>query len=139
MTNPKGENGPVALIDITGRIKPSIEFIPMSVRFKDIKAGQKISTKLTAVIDSRLIKIGMIPDLSCSNKYVVVTPIDIKSISIPDQLTKISKIKFTYRIEISSNAPLGVIMGHIGYNTSNANNRKIGVKSQLAYSYFHSC
>ena len=54
---------PVARLEITGTLRPSVTLTPEAVDFGTVAAGQARTVNLTAIVDSRLLSAGTPPSL----------------------------------------------------------------------------
>jgi peroxiredoxin len=123
----KGQNKPCAMLGMSGLLSTGVEFSLSEINFGRVEGGEEKHLTLSASLDPRLIENGQIPNLTSTNSDVHV--IDTSSDTTVQESPK-GKIRRSYTISLSPDAPYGLLAGRLSYKPSNIAN----VESQTSTS-----
>lgn len=113
-----GSSQPVARFEMAGLLVPTVSFSPAIVDFRRAEAGKQQAVVLTAYLDPRVIRSGVVPVPSATNPAVRVQlggPVDPAAAGFRPVGTPDNARPYSYRVSLNADAPLGMLDGELEF------------------------
>ena len=122
----KGRSVPAFAIEVDATTEASVRCDPDLLEFGSVRAGAQRTLPFTIMIDSRLARNGLPPELACTNPNIIIAVVGKAAHSAGsggrDYLVQ------AYSATLSPNAPIGVLAGSVTFSRF----RKQGADSMSA-------
>ena len=119
----KGSDAPVATLEMTGTLLPSLAFSTTTLDFGQVRTGEKQTKHVMVVLDQRLLHNRQPPALKTSNPAFDLKPITLdaaaeakfqKQLLLPKQIYA-TMYHADYAVTLAKNAPMGPLSGELSF------------------------
>lgn len=111
----KGQTLPVAMLEMSGTLLPSLTLTPALLDFGRLAAGETRALNLVVSYDPRLAPSGALPTLFSTNAAVRVTPLATAATTEKALPSSPGMKTQAYTVTLAHDAPLGPVLGSLAF------------------------